>query len=141
MANFQLIVKGEAAEYTAGDSVVIDLDATTIEEAREEAKIRVGGDPSMWAGAFERSYGSNPPNFRVYLDPEDEFYGKYDHCVVLGREEKVYSATIVEVHDAVDLGALRDQIREFTVEEKRRKERERDEAELRRLQQKLGATP
>jgi len=137
MAKFQLIVKGESAKYTAGDSVVIDMDATTIEEAREEAKIRVGGDPSMWKGAF-RDYGGE---FHMYLDPADEFYSKYDHCVVLDRDEKVYSATIVEVHETVELKSLHDAIRDFTVEEKRRLERERDEAELKRLQEKLAATP
>jgi len=141
MAKFQLIVKGETPKYTAGDSQVIDLDATTIEEAREEAEVRVGGDPSMWRGAFEQSYGNSPPNFRVYLDPGDAFYDKFDHCVVLDREEKVYSATIVEVHEEIDVRSLRDKIRDFKVEEKRRMERERDEAELRRLQQKLGAAP
>lgn len=140
MAKFQLIVKGESAKYTAGDSVVIDLDATTIEEACEEAKIRMGGDPDMWKGGWRKSF-SGPDDFRVYLDPEDEFYGKYDHCVVLDRDEQIYSAHIVEVHDAVDLGRLRDKIRDFTVEEKRRMERERDEAELERLQKKLAATP
>ena len=136
MPKFQLIVKGESAKYTAGDSQVIDLDATTLEEARVEARTRVGGDPAMWSGQINRSGG-----FQLYLDPADEFYDKYDHCVVLDRDEKVYSATIVEVHETVDLGSLHDKIRDFTVEEKRRLERERDEAELQRLQQKLGATP
>lgn len=137
MAEFQLIVKGESGKYTDGDSKIIDMDATTIEEAREEAKIRLGGDPSMWEGSF----GRNDNEFRVYLDPADEFYMKYDHCVVLDRDEHVYSAHIVEVHDTVDIKELQDKIRDFTVEEKRRMERERDEAELKRLQQKLAATP
>jgi len=41
----------------------------------------------------------------------------------------------------VELKSLHDAIRDFTVEEKRRLERERDEAELKRLQEKLAATP
>lgn len=141
MAKFQIIVKGEKAKYTAGDSEVIDLDATTLEEAREEAKIRIGGDPEMWSGSFERSYGNNPPNFRVYLDGDDDFYEKYGHSTIIGREEVVHSVHLIEVHEEIELKPLRDEIRDFTVEEKRRRERERDEAELKRLQQKLGATP
>ena len=133
---FQIIVKGESAKYTAGDSIVINLDATTLEEAREEAKIRIGGDPKMWKGGWGHGVGQS--GFHMYLDPEDNFYDKYDHCVVLDREEQVYSATIVEVHEEVDLQELRDKIREFTVEEKRRMERQRDQAELERLQRKLA---
>ncbi len=137
MAKFQLIVKGETAKYTAGDSVVINLNATTIAEAREEAKVRVAGDPELWVGGMSR--GLNP-TFHMYLDPEDEFYSKYDHCVILDREEATYSVTIVEVHATVDIQTLKDKLRDFTVEEKRRLERERDEAELQRLQTKLGST-
>lgn len=136
MAKFQLIVKGESAKYTAGDSQIINLNATTIVEAREEAKIRVAGDPELWVGGISR--GMNP-RFHMYLDPEDEFYEKYDHCVILDRDETTYSVTIVEVHEAVDIKALKDKLRDFTVEEKRRLELERDQAELERLQQKLGA--
>jgi hypothetical protein len=139
MPKFQLIVRGEEPQHTAGDSIVIDMNASTIEEAREEAKWRLRGDPALWSGGFAQF--SRADDFRLYLDPEDKFYGRAGHCVVLDREEDVHSATIVELHEAVDLKSLRDEIRDFKVEEKRRAERARDEAELQRLQQKLGPTP
>lgn len=132
---FQLIVKGESGKYAAGDSQVIDLNATTIDGAREEAKIRLGGDPSMWKGSWTAG-----GQFYLCLDGDDAFYHRYGHSTLLGRDARVYSASVVEVHEIVELKPLRDAIRDFTVEEKRRKERERDEADLERLQKKLGVS-
>jgi hypothetical protein len=58
--------------------------------------------------------------------------------VVLDREERVYSATIVEVVDVFYLDELKAEIEAFKAKEKSRLERGRDRAELERLQKKLG---
>ncbi len=138
MPAFQLIVITQDSP-SRGTSTSIDMLAETIEEAREEAKRRLRGDPHRWKGELDSYHGEKI--MRTLLDPNSHVVKEFGdgHSLFLNsRHIYVASAHIVRYQEDVDVDQLRNEIKAWHTIESARLEREDDEAELERLRKKLA---
>jgi hypothetical protein len=138
MAKFQLIVKGESGKYTRGDCAVIDLDGDTIEEARASARLQLVGDRTLWQAGWRKNY-DNEMELVVWLNPDDalDLY----HGVLLNPDretEVVHQAWIVQVAEHVGLDTLRNEVRDWTVEQRQTLQADPEYQEYMRLKRKFG---
>lgn len=131
---FQLIVQGERGKYTRGDSLVIDLQGDTLEEAKKDAERQLVGEHSWWTSAWLNDYTGHM-KLHVWLDGED----RLEHAPLLDEyAEHVYVAWIVTVAETVDLDALRTEIAAWTEQQRIAKTQDPDYQEYLRLQKKFG---
>lgn len=130
---FQLIVQGEQGEHIRGDSQVVDLEGDTPEEAMAHARRLLVGDKDQWVGTLTKDW-RRVQGIEVRLSDDGV------EPLTPGAEY-VFSAQIVEVHESVDLDALRGEVSQWSNEEMARLETERDKAELERLRRKLEVSP
>lgn len=138
MAKFQLIVRGESGKYTRGDCAVIDIDGDTLDEARAAARVHLVGDRKLWQAGWRKDY-NDEMKLVVWLNPDDalDLY----HGVLLrpDREaEVVHEAWIVEVGEHVDVDTLRNEVRDWKVEQKRTLEQDPEYQQYIALKRKFG---
>jgi hypothetical protein len=138
MAKYQLIVQGESGKYTRGDCATIDLDGTTIQEARESARILLVGDKTKWDARWGKDWRGDMV-LQVSLDLDDALDLYYGVLLEPDRErEVVHKAWIVEVTEFVDTDALRTEVAQWKAQQQATLQQDPEYLEYLRLKKRFG---